>query len=93
MSGTQVQKVSVDSVLRALSISAWEIGCADCPVSVLGLSSSPPHAPRNQALEAAAAVLIRNLRRVRRFADIAVLSNGWWCVGEMWMAGPPGSVV
>jgi hypothetical protein len=63
MSGTQVQKVRVASVLRALSISDWEIGWASCPPSSVVGASSSPHALRNQALEAAAAVEIRNLRR------------------------------
>src|SRR5215204_821532 len=74
MSGTHVQNVSVVSVSSALSMSAWETAGADWAAG-LGLSSfEPPHAARNQVLEAAAAVEIKNFRRVNGVADIAVLS-------------------
>src|SRR5215203_3722012 len=74
MSGTQVQNVSVVSVSSALSMS--DCGTADADWAAgPGLSSSePPHAARNQVLEAAAAVEIKNFRRVNGVADIAVLS-------------------
>src|SRR5829696_62540 len=75
MSGTQVQNVSVVSVLRAVSISDWGICDGACGAAA-GVSVSPPlHAARNQALEAAAAVEMRNLRLVNGVADIVVLSN------------------
>src|ERR671910_2658846 len=74
MSGTQVQNVSVVSVSSAWSISDCETADADWAAGP-GLSSfEPPHAARNQVLEAAAAVEIKNFRRVIGVADIAVLS-------------------
>jgi hypothetical protein len=74
MSGTQVQKVSVVSVSRARSMSAWGTCEAEAPVVPGPFSPPPPHAASSQALDAAAALEIKNLRRVNAEGDdIAVL--------------------
>jgi hypothetical protein len=57
-----------------VSMSDWGI-CEGAWGAAAGVSGSPPlQAARNQALETAAAVEMRNLRRVNGVADIAVLS-------------------
>jgi hypothetical protein len=76
MLGTQVQNVNVVSVSRALSIS----DCGTVEADGAAAGAEPPswlHAARNHALEAAAAVEIKNLRRLIWLADIAVLSFIW----------------
>ena len=63
MSGTQVQNVRVVSVSRALSMSA----CGICEAEACGVppepESPPLQAASSQALVAAPAVPMRNLRR------------------------------
>ena len=72
MSGTQVQNVNVVSVSIALSMSDW--GTAEAEDCAGGASSPPPpQAASSHALEVAAAVVSRNLRRVNGAEDIAVL--------------------
>jgi hypothetical protein len=63
MLGTHVQNVNVVSVSMALSMSDW--GTVEGDGAAAG--AEPPselHAVRNHALEAAAAVEIKNLRRL-----------------------------
>ena len=65
MSGTQVQNVRVVSVSMALSMSAW--GICEADAGACGVPPEPEspllQAASNQALVAAPAVPMRNLRR------------------------------
>jgi hypothetical protein len=93
MSGTQVQKVSVVSVSRARSISDWGTWEAEASVVPGPLSPPPPHAASSQALEAAAALEMRNFRRVNADGDdIAVLSGliEMYGIRPRWLTGGAG---